>query len=669
MKFWIRSVIAVSVGIVTMLVASVTTLVDDIEYRVSDLWLQIRGAETPAPGVVVIAIDEASYRELNVPYGPPWPRSLHAKLLHKLHELGAKRVVFDVLFVGPGADPQSDQELAEGLALVPSVIGVEASMRYIQKQGGGYMIEDLEQPFEPFRKVAKEALIGLRERQGVIRSFPVARSDQERKFPFLAYAGAGLFNSNAVANSNAAVNSTAAGLPGPYDLIRYYGPGRTLSIFSYWELLSADADLSKELFKDSVVFIGLLMRSDTGGSQKDSYVSPYGPPLVFGLEVHATIAANLINGSWIQRPPPIVERLLGALLAVGATFLSLSVSPVVFGSMVGGLIVLWSVAAFIAIQSGFFLAGAPIVLIELPVILLCSALYSYLSARRSAESLRCAFSLYVSPDMVPKLQSEGGALKLGGEKLWITALFTDIADFTTISEGMPAEKTSEMLNAYFTEVVEVVFNNQGTLLKFIGDAIFAIWGAPIKLPNHAELAIKAAISIQKELAKFNATQRFPALLTRIGIHTGPMLVGNLGSQKRFDYTAIGDSVNLAARVEGLNKYFGTNILLTEATIKDAGGFAGVLPIATVRVKGRTEPVRLFTIFDPPLELVVLADWNGALKLFVAAKFSESCELFAKIALQEKRLAKTVSLYKDESEQLQSLNLPQGWAGELDFEVK
>ena len=197
MKSWIRSVIAISVGIVTMLVASVTTLVDDIEYRVSDLWLQIRGADAPPPGVVVIAIDEASYRELNVPYGPPWPRGLHAKLLHKLHELGAKRVVFDVLFVGPGADPQSDQELAEGLALLPSVIGVEASMRYIQKQGGGYMIEDLEQPFEPFRKAAKEALIGLRERQGVIRSFPLARSDQERKFPFLAYAGAGLFNSNA----------------------------------------------------------------------------------------------------------------------------------------------------------------------------------------------------------------------------------------------------------------------------------------------------------------------------------------------------------------------------------------------------------------------------------------------------------------------------------------
>ena len=657
MKFWIRSVIAISVGIVTMLVASVTTLVDDIEYRVSDLWLQIRGADAPPPGVVVIAIDEASYRELNVPYGPPWPRGLHAKLLHKLHELGAKRVVFDVLFVGPGADPQSDQELAEGLALLPSVIGVEASMRYIQKQGGGYMIEDLEQPFEPFRKAAKEALIGLRERQGVIRSFPLARSDQERKFPFLAYAGAGLFNSN------------AAGLPGPYDQIRYYGPGRTLSIFSYWELLSADAGLSKEIFKDSVVFVGLLMRSDTGGSQKDSYVSPYGTPRVFGLEVHATIAANLINGSWIKRPPPIVERLLGALLAVGATFLSLSVSPVVFGSLVGGLIVLWSVAAFIAIQSGFFLAGAPIVLIELPVILLCSAIYSYLSARRSAESLRSAFSLYVSPDMVPKLQSEGGALKLGGEKLWITALFTDIADFTTISEGMPAEKTSEMLNAYFTEVVEVVFKNQGTLLKFIGDAIFAIWGAPIKLPNHAELAIKAAISIQKELAKFNATQRFPALLTRIGIHTGPMLVGNLGSQKRFDYTAIGDSVNLASRVEGLNKYFGTSILLTDATIKDAGGFAGAVPIATVRVKGRTEPVRLFTVFDPPLEQGVIADWNGALALFSAAKFAECCELFAKIALQDGRLAKTVSLYKGESEQLRSVNLPQGWAGELDFEVK
>jgi adenylate cyclase len=321
------------------------------------------------------------------------------------------------------------------------------------------------------------------------------------------------------------------------------------------------------------------------------------------------------------------------------------------------------------IGAGFFLAGAPTVLILVPIILLCSAFHSYLSARRAEESLRSAFSLYVSPEMVPKLQSEGGALKLGGEKLWVTALFTDILDFTSISEDMPAEKTSEMLNAYFTEVVEVVFKNQGTLLKFIGDAIFAIWGAPIKLSNHAELAIQAARDIQAAVERFNAAQRFPRLTTRVGVHTGPMLVGNLGSQKRFDYTAIGDAVNLASRIEGLNKYFGTTILFSEATRKDAGGFSGAVHMGQVRVKGRKEAVSLYSVFDPPLDPAVLAEWNKAVNVFSGGKVTESASLFESIALKDRRLETAAQLYRDEVTSLTKEPLPQGWAGELNFEVK
>jgi adenylate cyclase len=657
MKLATKSVVSVAVGVLTLLLATVTPLFDDLEFRVSDLWLQIRGRQAPPPGVVVVAIDEASYRELGVQYGPPWPRLLHAKLLERLKSLGAKRVAFDVLFIGPGADPKADEALTAALAGVPSVIGAEASMRFIQNQGGGYMIEELERPYDPFRKVATEALIGLRERKGIIRNFPLPRSDQERKLPFLAQAAAGM------------VNSQDSSLPGPYDLIRYYGPGRSLPIFSFWEILSDDAPLPKEQFKDATVFVGLLLRSDTGGSQKDSYVSPFGPPMIFGLEVHATIFSNYAQKSWISRPSPAVERSAQAFIAALAAFVALSLSPVAFAIFTTSLVVVWAGAAFYLIGAGFFLAGAPTVLILVPIILLCSAFHSYLSARRAEESLRSAFSLYVSPEMVPKLQSEGGALKLGGEKLWVTALFTDILDFTSISEDMPAEKTSEMLNAYFTEVVEVVFKNQGTLLKFIGDAIFAIWGAPIKLSNHAELAIQAARDIQAAVERFNAAQRFPRLTTRVGVHTGPMLVGNLGSQKRFDYTAIGDAVNLASRIEGLNKYFGTTILFSEATRKDAGGFSGAVHMGQVRVKGRKEAVSLYSVFDPPLDPAVLAEWNKAVNVFSGGKVTESASLFESIALKDRRLETAAQLYRDEVTSLTKEPLPQGWAGELNFEVK
>lgn len=656
MKLLAKIGAALGVGFLTALV-STSAVFEDLEFRVSDLWCGLRGAQ-PAPSkVVVVAIDEPSYRELGVKYGPPWPRALHAKLLRKLKALGAKQVVFDVLFIGPGSDPQADTELTQALAGIKSVIGTELSLRTVSGQGGGYVIEELEQPYDPFRKVATEALIGLRERKGVIRNFPLSRSDQEKRFPFLAQAAAG-FNGPEIGEQ-----------PGPYDLIRYYGPGRALRPVSYWEVVSEDTPLRTSDFQDATVFVGLLMRSDTGGSQKDSYISPYGAPMIFGLEVHATIYANLSEKSWISRPSPALERLAQALLAAVATFAALSVTPVIFSAITALLAVAWCCASFFSLGSGFFLAGAPTVLFVVPLVLLSTSLHSYVSARRAEESLRSAFSLYISPDMVPKLQTEGGALKLGGEKLWITAVFTDIEDFTSITEDMPAEKTSEMLNAYFTEVVDVVFRNKGTLVKFIGDAIFAIWGAPIKLPNHADLAIQAAREIQTAIERFNSSQRFPRLKTRVGVHTGPMLVGNLGSARRFDYTAIGDSVNLASRIEGLNKYFGTTILLSEATRKDAGGFAGAVHIATVRVKGRKEPVKLYSVFDPALSNPVLSEWENAVSVFSAGKIEESRKAFESILLKESRLAAACERYLHEFATLSKGPLPQAWAGELDFVEK
>ena len=655
MKLWARIGIAFGVGVVTSLLVT-TSLVEDLDFRVSDQWVRLQGRQQPPPGVVVVAIDEPSYRELKASFDKPWPRSFQAELLQKLKEFGAKRVAFDVLFTGASSDPAADERLAQGFSGIPSVIGIESSIRTVGNQGGGYQLEELDRPYEPFRKVATEALVGLRDVKGVIRNFPQARSDQEKRFPTLSQAASG-------------ISVGAAGLPGPRDLIRYYGPGRTVPIVSFWEVLQDPLPTTKELLKDAVVFVGLLMRSDTGGAQKDSYQTPFGPPMIFGVEVHATIVGNLLEKRWITRPPFALEVIAQGALMAAVAFVSFSATPVVLATIAGGCIVLWCLASFLLLGQGVFLAGAATILILLPVAVLISALVSYVSARRAEESLRSAFSLYVSPDMVPKLQQEGGALKLGGEKMWLTAIFTDIADFTTITEDMPAERTSEMLNAYFTEVMEVVFKNQGTLLKFIGDAIFAIWGAPIKIQNHAELALQTAIAINREVERFNSTQRFPPLKTRIGVHTGPMLVGNLGSVKRFDYTAIGDSVNLTSRIEGLNKYFGTSILFTEATRKDAGGFAGAVLVGSVRVKGRKEAVSLYSIFDPPLPSNVLDSWNRAYGAFCRADFAGFKAEVSGALSSEPRLGKALVMYGVETDKYLEAPPPQGWAGELDFDHK
>ncbi len=389
-----------------------------------------------------------------------------------------------------------------------------------------------------------------------------------------------------------------------------------------------------------------------------------------GVEVHATIAANLLSNDWIVRPSAALELLLQAVLVGSATITGLIGGPLLLAIFSASIAGVWIIIALIGLGSGFYLCGATTALLVIPAIVLINSVVAYLKAKRAEEGLRSAFSLYVSPEMIPQLSGDNSALKLGGEKLWLTALFTDIKDFTTISEDMPAERTSEMLNAYFSEVMDVIFKNQGTLLKFIGDAVFAIWGAPIKLQNHAEMAIKTALEIQKEVTRFNSSGRFPHLQTRIGLHTGPMLVGNLGSKRRFDYTAIGDSVNLSARIEGINKYFGTEILFSESTRKDAGGFAGSVYMGSVRVKGRKEPVRLYTVFSPALANTVNHDWDSALAKFSSADFEGASQLFKSIMEQDVRLKVACELYDDAVEKWQlSGPPPQGWAGELDFESK
>ncbi|MFO0417087.1 MAG: CHASE2 domain-containing protein, partial [Pseudomonadota bacterium] len=658
MKVWQKIVIATFCAALTAFLCGLP-FVEGIDLSVSDQFKRLIGKKSPPSNIVVIAIDEPSYRELNVGFDKPWPRALHAKMLRRLKELGVSRVVFDILFTGPGSDPAVDQELIAAFSAIPSIIGVEAIKRSIAKQGGGIEIEELDQPYDEFRAVTTQALVNLdmNTRDGFIRTFPFANSDQTRRFQHLGFAAAGVKRENETDS------------PKPRDLINYYGSARqNARVVSYWEIFEKMAPAEEASFRDAIVFVGLLLRSDTGVAQKDSYLSPFGGDTIFGVEIHATIAANLLRKDWISRPSRWLEVALQAVVSASVALGAMMVSPVTLALIVLGLILAWAATALFSLANGLFVAGAFTALILLPAIVLIHAITSYMTARRSEEALRSAFSLYVSPDMVPKLQKEGDGLKLGGEKLWLTAMFTDIADFTTITEEMPAERTSEMLNAYFTEVMEVVFANQGTLLKFIGDAIFAIWGAPVVIQNHAELSIQTALAIQKGVERFNASQRFPPLATRIGIHTGPMLVGNLGSKRRFDYTAIGDSVNLASRVEGLNKYLGTSILFTEATRRDAGGLAGAVQIATVRVKGRRESVALFSIFDPPLEREVLADWGSALTQFSKGAMADAGKLFTQIEARERRLAKAARLYLEEIDRLSGATLEQGWDGALDFDV-
>jgi adenylate cyclase len=256
--------------------------------------------------------------------------------------------------------------------------------------------------------------------------------------------------------------------------------------------------------------------------------------------------------------------------------------------------VLWIASYQAYARTGLWL---PLVIpsaVQLPIAYAAGLLWYYLTTVREREKIRRAFSFYLSPDMIKKISENSESLSLGGEEIVGTAVFTDIQGFTSIAEKMTATQTATMLNDYFSEITSKLFETGGTLIKYIGDAVFAIWGAPLKMDDHAAQACRAAVAMARvqQTATGDSTH---GLVTRIGVHTGPMLVGNLGSNQRFDYTAIGDTINLAARLESLNKSVGTLALVSGETLEQAGGGLTVRYIGRVRVVGREDPIALYEL--------------------------------------------------------------------------
>ena len=229
-----------------------------------------------------------------------------------------------------------------------------------------------------------------------------------------------------------------------------------------------------------------------------------------------------------------------------------------------------------------------------------SALVAWAAVRQRARQTRAMFAQYVPPEVVNRLVEQPALLRLGGEAREVTLMFTDLAGFTSIAERLSAEQTVDVLTGYFNAMTPLIHASGGTVDKFIGDAVMAFWGAPLPDDRHAEHAVRTAIAMQQAMTALVADLQkrgLPAIQMRIGIHSGRVVVGNVGSQQRFSYTAIGDAVNLAARLEGANKAFGTGILISGDTAARLPADLLLRPLDDVIVKGKTAPVRVYTPCD------------------------------------------------------------------------
>lgn len=384
--------------------------------------------------------------------------------------------------------------------------------------------------------------------------------------------------------------------------INYLGKEKTFRHISAVDVLDEKFDTS--IFVDKIVLIGT-----TAISTYDFAVTPLSARLP-GVEKNATVIENIINKRFIKD-----LSLLSTVLAViisGAILLFLLSRLRARSGMVASFIV---IILFIFINLYLFFTNIYMNMfypfLNLLLISITGFSYKYIKEERRARELKKLFTSYVSPKIVEQLLHDPYSTKLGGIRREITILFSDIRGFTSLSEKMAPEEVVILLNEYFKEMTDIIFKWDGTLDKFVGDEIMAFWNAPLEQPDHAELALRAALDMSDrldELQKKWKSEGKPVLDCGIGINTGIVLIGNIGAQnKKMDYTAIGDHVNLGARVEKLTRECNTRILITEFTYEKIApciqntlfGHIEITEFGTVQIRGREKPVRIYSVRSLP----------------------------------------------------------------------
>jgi adenylate cyclase len=578
------------------LVAGVSflNLGQNLENLALDLGYRLRPAAAPPPELLIVGIDEASFQEFKKSW--PWPRRLHAALINRLAAAGARVIAMDILFAHPG-NPEDDQALAAAMRQAGNVIIAQV----LETQNGLWFSQQiLAGPAEEFRReAAGVALFTVTpDKDGVVRRFRLRLGSQET-MPGLV------------------IQAVHPQCPIPPDLdglIHYTGPPGSIETVSYYQILDPQHPFPAYRIRHRIVLVGRLVGSSIDPYAKsDAFATPFyaqNQQPMSGVEVQAQVIASLLRGNWGREVPWPARLAVSLALLLGFAFWLVRLTPLQGLALLGGALSLvagLSLALFLG-QNLWF----PPVLLGggLAVIYGGQVFLQYLLESQEKRWLRHAFSRYVSPGVVDAILQNPEQLELGGEVAEVTVLFTDLAGFTTVSEDLEPQELMQLLNEYLSAMTQIILAGRGTLDKYIGDSLMAFWGAPLPLAEHAGMACRAALEMQANMQQLQQTwgsRNLPPLPARVGIHSGPVVAGNVGSRERFSYTVLGDTVNLAHRIEQANRYYGTEIMLSESTRQLLGEAFLVREVDEVQVKGRVKPVRIFELLGA-LPALGLPEW-------------------------------------------------------------
>jgi adenylate cyclase len=552
-------------------------------------WLFIfRGALPEPKEIVIVALDEPSFAEIGKQW--PWPRSLFGMLIRELSKEKARVIGMDILFVEP-SDSLEDEKFARAMREAKDVI----------------LASDISETEDPrFHQVSFVDPIPLltQSAKGVGNILLEIDPDHFVRRTKLLFHGRPSF---ALEVARASLGKKD-GYPEKRDsslYINYVGPPRSIRTVSFYQALNSRSYLPPHFFEDKIVLVGIIL----GASPEPKKRVPDAYPISFsrldggpmsGVEIHANIVHNLLQRAFILPLNGNGRILLSLFIGFVIPFVLIRFKP--FHSL--GITMFLGFSYFFLVhvlfsQRGLWLPSfSP--LLQIFISFGGVYLYQYVSKEREVKWVKKAFSHYLSPKVAKEILEHPEALGLGGERIEGTVLFADLAGFTALSEDLPPDVLVNLLNEYLGEMTEIILRFDGTLDKYMGDAIMGFWGAPVSQEDHALRACSAALAMQKRMADLKEDWRkrgLPVLSARIGINSGSMIAGNIGSKTLFDFTVIGDTVNLASRLEGANKIYGTSVLISEYTFQQVEERVEVREVGTLQVRGRRASVRVYELVE------------------------------------------------------------------------
>lgn len=705
----------------------------DIEGRLLDARFKLRGAEPPTDLVAIVAVDEKSISALG---RWPWSREVTAKLIEQVDHAGAAAIGLDIVFSEPqqeeflqqvdalqglseaaraeiraayqGSSP--DEELARAIAESGKVVNgqffyqdatkVEPQENLDHEELARLLasstvaaVRSTVEDFPAWEAVAARPNIALIAdagrgagyfnfspgHDGLIRYAPLVMHYGDDFYPLLALQTLALYLDDApivVHAEEFGITQVSVGeLPVITDelgsiAVNYRGPQQTIPTYSALDVL--EGRVPTELLQDRMVLIGV-----TAIGVFDAHSTSFGPQFP-GLEIQANVAENILQSDYITRSG--IEVLIDLFTMLGLVVALALVMPRIHAGQYRAFATL---SLLLLYAYGNYLVFAEMNLWLNLVYPLLAWLLTYLSlnlylsflVENRYDHVRSAFKHFLQPDLVDQLTQSPELLQFGGEQKELSILFTDIRNFTNLSEQLTPQQLAQFMKCYMDPMTEQVLSHNGTLDKYIGDAIMAIYGAPVPTENHPVDACNSALDMVVALDGIGQdcpelSHIFPVRMG-VGINTGEVVVGNLGSSFHFTYTCLGDEVNLASRLEGLTKNYGVSVIVSENTYQKVKGQFILRDLDVVRVKGKQIPIRIYELRDrraTPAQQVQLATWDAALSDYRAQSWSQAISGFSAL-LEHWPGDKSCLLYIERCEHFMENPPVQPWDGVFTYTTK